>query len=106
MIVLAKTAYHAPFTSHLNETAFEIAKCNANTKFAEVVNSDLFAYARFRPNFGVTAYINDKKSPTGVVAGATAFDLEDAVAILDAAGRPFPYSPTEGLNKSGVTAVN
>lgn len=80
---------------------FEAAYVRRVEAFKEQLNSPEFRYSRFRPNLGVTIYLYDPKSPTGVHAGAT-INFEDAVPLMDENGRPFPLSPTEGLNKSGA----
>lgn len=75
--------------------------------FAKAVASQKFAYARCQSAGGsafVVAYGHDANSPSGVTRIGSCLDFNEAVAIMDAAGRPFPLSPTEGLNKSGATA--
>ena len=105
MIKFAKEiSYAAPFAHHVYVTQYEMHRISANEKFRQSVMSPEFAYTRYRPNFGVTAYLRDSSSPTGVLAGGTAWSLEDGTAILDSVAKPFPLSPTEGLNKSGANA--
>ena len=96
-----------PATAHIAAyTAFRHERTMAEN-FAKAVASDQFAYARCLYAGGsafVVAYGRDPKSPTGVTRIGSCLDFYEAVAIMDAAGRPFPLSPTEGLNKSGATA--
>jgi hypothetical protein len=95
--------YYTPFAYHVYETKEVMARRARNQGFAKSVNSPDFAYSRSR-NFGVTAYLRNKASPTGVLADGTAWDLKDAAFILDCKGKAFPLSPTEGLNKSGAVS--
>jgi hypothetical protein len=71
--------------------------------FAEAIVHPDFAYARTRFTGGsafVTAYLRDPSSPTGVLGFWSHPDFDEAVRLMDAAGRPFPLSPTEGLRGS------
>ena len=79
---------------------------NAPKTFEAAILDPRYAYARTRSVCGckvVTAYLKDNTSPTGVV-GFWNMDFDAAILLMDAIGRPFPLSPTEGLNKSGATA--
>lgn len=74
-------------------------------EFASAIASPDFAYARARMicgSYTVFIYVNDTKSPTGVVLAGSSDDFQGAVAALDAAGRAFPFSPTESLQSSGA----
>lgn len=67
--------------------------------FRAALASPAFAYTRVRNIAGsavVFAYHNDTKSPTGVRL-AYAHDFDKALPIMDAMGKAFPLSPTEGL---------
>lgn len=97
--IMAETAERNARYAQEYAEAYEQSKVT----FEKQLHAPEFRYTRFRPNFGVTIYNYDGQSPTGVHAGAT-IDMEDARKLLDATGRPFPLSPTEGLNKSGASA--
>ena len=75
--------------------------------FAASLAMPNYAYSRCLHAGGsayVVAYCYDKTSPTGVSRVASCLDFDEAVRIMDSVGRPFPLSPTEGLNKSGAKA--
>jgi hypothetical protein len=74
-------------------------------QFKAAIASPAFAYARARPiggSLSVWIYHYDESSPSGVSSAGTHGDMKEAAALLDAAGRPFPYSPTEALQSSGA----
>lgn len=94
------------FDTHIQAYKFNQQRLAQMSKFIDAVANPAFAYSRARPICGtyvVTAYLRNAQSPTGIQAEASC-DMEDAVKIMDAFGRPFPLSPTEGLNKSGANA--
>lgn len=96
--------YHEAHDQHLIDTYYEMLRRKMNAAFWADIHKPEFAYSRAK-SWGVIAYMRNPTSPTGVLAGATAANLEDAAAMLDAKGKPFPLSPTEGLNKSGANAT-
>lgn len=103
MIVFGKDYYYGNnFSQHVADAFNHQLTKNMAEKFETAVRHPNFAYTRFRPNVGVTAYHRNPTSPTGVLAAASVRTLEDAREILDKVGRAFPLSPTEGLNKSGA----
>jgi hypothetical protein len=79
--------------------------------FTAALTSPEFAYTRARSwrlsgwvkdntDYVVYAYRRDRKSPSGVSLMCTLNGLDEATAIIDSVGSPFPLSPTEGLRKS------
>ena len=92
-----------------NRAAYEASMAAMQAKrfesFKAAISSPSFAYARAKAiggSMSVLIYCRDKASPTGVVLSGSHDHMGEAVALLDAAGRPFPYSPTEALQSSGA----
>lgn len=98
-----------PATAHcVAFAAYNHERCMA-ANFARAVESSNYAYSRALPagsQLYVVAYGYDRHSPTGVSRMASCLNFDEAVAIMDAAGKPFPLSPVEGLNKSGAHCAN
>lgn len=94
------------FTAHIDTRAAYLRDIARRAEFVEAANSPNYAYSRYRD--GAThIYHYDPKSPTGVTNAIGYWSPEGpawAISVLDAAARPFPLSPTEGLNKSGAVA--
>ncbi len=94
------------FASHITARATFLKDIEQRNKFAAAVKAPEYAYSRHRDG-ATLVYHYDAKSPTGVICAIGYWCAEGtdwAVSVLDAAARPFPLSPTEGLNKSGATA--
>lgn len=83
--------------------------------FAAALASPDFAYTRVRSwradgyvesdaDYIVYVYRRDRTSPSGVILAASLGNYVVAMELIDAAKKPGPLSPTEGLNKSGAGA--
>lgn len=75
-------------------------------EFEAALLSPAYAYARAKSwradgyvednrDYTVYAYHRDTASPSGVTLAATLSGLDEASAIMDRHGKPFPLSPTE-----------
>lgn len=100
----AATAAQREALKALREAQSAHLAAQRRVEFIQALHSDAFSHARAdmfkgRPS-SVRIYVKHADSPSGVVCAATLGDFDEAVALMDAAGRSFPLSPTEGLRGS------
>jgi len=101
-----KAARHAVQTAAkaLQEAKDNHRQAEIRVEFIRAMYADDFSHARCgmfqgKPS-SVSLYRKDPESPSGVSRSVVMPDFDSAVALLDAAGIPFPLSPTEGLRKA------
>lgn len=82
-------------TSQVEKMTFTEALLHKNYAYARAKSWRLSGIIESDDDYNVFVYHWDKESPSGVILAAVQSGLKEAVAMMDAVGRPFPLSPTE-----------